>query len=600
MIEPKNDKVEKHSEPKDGHAAEVGPEGRAVGAPQVTDALKGRTNASDGSLRKYQATEGHLSIELVSDGQVVSRKNTLKEKDLAAPHTEKLTAHVEPKDSPVHRFGAHTDDHSPQALERAQKIAQNKQHIDHLGLDQAHSFKAADLVTGPKPASAHAELRPALESDGKSGQLHHDAAHESTSLKKLKDDMANNFEVPRMRQEFSNNLERFQARTDIDQAEKDRVYMQLSRLLTASDTKLVGSDTKLVRKDGHIVSDDKHLSALDSTEKDALRLSLAEGLIYHAAHPSRVDQGDFNTCNVSTLAERLFTRHPSMAAEMAVTTAIKGEWVNPRDKNHKVIKIDRESLQPAQFGADNVPPADGFRSFDIQILNVVMTNDYWQREVPPMKYLQTKTGTTIDAITGKSTTDNGERLYQWDANSDTCLAPATLSEMTRHGEIKVPIRSPHMIDQNIADEGLRLTGESHFVITNSPPQIDLLTGKPKDDGMVHVTSPEMFRQALIEMKAQHRFPAVIRVDAHSAIFEGISDSRFQPHSGHVISIRDYNDSNGRATISNQWGEKFDMKVNLADLYDASVWNERKTGDWQYELEKWKVQKFGNIEAANES
>jgi hypothetical protein len=537
VTEPKHEKVEKPAEHQEGQAAGVGPEGRAVGGAQVSDAQKARTNASDGSLRKYNAAAQEHSIELVSDDKVVSRNNALKEKDLAAPHAETSAPHVE---------------------------------------------------------------RSTARAEHKETSVHHDPKHESTSLKKLKDDTAANIEDPRLKQEFRNNLEHFQARTDIDQAEKDRVYMQLSRLLTATDTKLVGIDTNLVRKDGHIDSIDKNLSALEAAEKDALRVSLAEGLIYHAAHPSRVDQGNFNTCNVSTLAERVFTRHPSIAAEMAVTTAIKGEWVNPGDGARQVIKIDRESLKPAEFGADNVPPVDGHRSFDIQLLNVVMINDYWQHEVPPKKYIQTKPSKIRDEITGKTIQDYGEHLYDWDAKHDKCLAPVTRTVETSHGEIQVPCRSPHMTGQAIAEEGACLTNESHFVIINSPPKIDRRTGQPIDDGMVHVTSPDMLRKALIEMKAQGRFPAVITVDAHSAIFERTSDSKFDPHSGHVVSIRDYDDSNGRTTISNQWGSKFDIKVNLSDLYDASAWNEMKTGDWRYELEKWKVQQFGNIEAAKDS
>ncbi len=277
--------------------------------------------------------------------------------------------------------------------------------------------------------------------DAETAKRFADLAAISKDLKQLSGDCSDHMTLVQQKL-FLINLEAFQKRADVTQTEKDKVYGQLGKLLEAKETKLP--------------EDDK-------TRPTFLRTTLAQYLLFHAAHPQKIDQGRFNTCNVTTLAERFFTRNPSIAAEIAVTTAVTGEWVDPSDK--KVIKIDRESLRPSENTTTWVPLKDGARSFDTQLLNVVMVNDAVQRDHPPRKYLQGTVGVVTDGTSKGPHFQNGEHLYFWDAVHDKCLAPVTDSVRTAdHKVVAVNALKPNLTLQEIADIGKRLTGESNFVM----------------------------------------------------------------------------------------------------------------------------------------
>jgi hypothetical protein len=461
-----------------------------------------------------------------------------------------------------------------EAIKQANEARKNAFQLVDDGAVVAAS-KRPNAALAPDSHATASDSRPPSETarsvlDAITAKHLHDLASISPELKRVTADCSAHM-TPDQQKKFVGSLEAFQKRTDLSQAEKDGVYAQLGKLLEAKDTKLAGADKE---------------------RRDYLRLTLAGDLIYHAAHPSRTDQGSFNTCNVTTQAERLFTRNPSIAAELAVTTALTGEWVNPQD--HKVIKIDRESLRPSQmYTTTTVPPDDGVRAYDIQIINNVMVNDATQREIPPRKYVQGPAG-WVTAPGGKQHFDNGERQYLWDPVDDKCLSPITKPDKHADGSITlVNVSSPDLNNKQISDIGTRLTGESHYFIEPFPLHIDPLTKKPIDDGLVHIDSADKLRETLREMKLHHRLPAIIYVDAHSPLFE--RNHRFPPGSAHVVSIRDYDDATGRVRISNQWGSKDDIQANVGDLYDCCHLNYRKADDFTYEYDKFRVQTFGNVQ-----
>ena len=191
---------------------------------------------------------------------------------------------------------------------------------------------------------------------------------------------------------FQKDMSDFEARArkeHLPPEEIAKTYDQISRLLDASKIAVVSA---------------------------ANRAMLAEGLMHQVAHVQDTDQGNHNTCNVTTALKITLRNNPSIAAEMAATTAVKGAWTS---LDGKTVQIDRPSLQP-QAEESTFPPHPGERSYATQVLNLVMVNDALQRRAIPLTYIQR---------TPEGPGDSGERRLdshhktikanQYDAKTDT-------------------------------------------------------------------------------------------------------------------------------------------------------------------------------------
>lgn len=325
-----------------------------------------------------------------------------------------------------------------------------------------------------------------------------DPANEKPSDKVKR--LAEKLEPPEDRQKFLTDMQKFEERAkrdNIPQEEVDKTYREMARLMEAQEGKVTAADRQL----------------------------LAKNLMYHLADPTNIDQGQHNTCNVTTIAERMATRNPSKLVEMATTTALTGQWTAP---DGKVIKIDPGSLVPG--GEENRhPPVDGARSFATQLLNLTMVNDIKQREMPPKFYRQERPS--------GSNQDTGERLYY---------------ENGQKADGKVP-----GVDINQMSDFLkRTTGDTGVLV------VDKEHATPD---MVSINSPEELAAKLKQMKAEGKMPPILLIDANDKLFfNGPADKR----NWHVVSITGYDERTGMVTISNQWGKPQDRQIPLADLYRA--------------------------------
>ncbi len=315
--------------------------------------------------------------------------------------------------------------------------------------------------------------------------------------------------TPEQRDKFNKDMEAFEKRAKEQGLSPDEVaktYAQTTRLLEATD--------------GKVPKDQREV--------------LAQNIMHHAANPENVDQGQHNTCNTTTLAENLFTKNPSKAAEMIASTAITGEWKAP---DGKVIKIDPGSLVP---GAEEIrnPPANGMRSHATQILNVVMTNDATQRRNPPVFYRQ-------ETPTGPG--DSGERLYDQNGKmiTEKVKDPNDPSKY-----VDKPVSSPTLSYSEINQIGRRLTGEDKV----------MRFGNGSDGGITYNSEQEM-RDKIKQAKDQGKLPLVLGVDANKPPFGN------SPEFGaHVVTITGYDEKTGRVRVSNQWGSQSDQWVDIKDLY----------------------------------
>lgn len=300
------------------------------------------------------------------------------------------------------------------------------------------------------------------------------------------------FKDPEQRRRFLEDMEAFEKRArdrGLSPDETRKTYEQITKLLEANN----------------LAIDPRH------------RENLAAQIMRQAARPETVDQGQHPTCSVSSEENRMFTRNPSLAAEMIVTAAITGQWTAP---DGKVIKIDRGSLIPDAEAA-NALTLDGDRSFASQIFNVVAINDILQRENPPRSYRESPPTRPEDRANRSQVFDDNGKLI---------------------GDFQ------GLTARQIQDQITRLTGDRGVVITSPRDEADL-------------------RRQLQELKERGQLPALIVVDANHPTFS------MQPnHTGgrwHMIAINDYDPATGKVTIDNQWGSGHDHKVDASQLFEAT-------------------------------
>ncbi|MBI1272254.1 LysM peptidoglycan-binding domain-containing protein [bacterium] len=318
-------------------------------------------------------------------------------------------------------------------------------------------------------------------------------------------------------EQFQRDAQEFARRTDVSREEIRRSFEQVERMLTADSAVLSQQDRNL----------------------------LAQNFMHHAKDPSNIDQGHYNTCNATTMQERLFSKDPSKAAEILATTAINGSWKAPDGKK---IKIDPASLVPMPESRTS-PPADGTRSFATQVLNNVLINDILQRRSPPQTYSQLSMNADGTPL---APGDNGERLYEKDGS-----------------EVRNPdgsfYRSPGVFSGEMSMGLRRLTGDKRTVISN--PASD------PDKNLTHVRSAEELGKTLEQMQRDGKLPAIILVDADHPSFGGSGDGT---PGWHVVTIRGYDPETGEVQISNQWGSAYDRPMSLDDLFASTTDHSRQS------------------------
>ena len=289
------------------------------------------------------------------------------------------------------------------------------------------------------------------------------------------------------------------------------------------------------------------------------RLQLAKNIMFHAGDPTKTDQGEYNTCALTSQQERLFTRNPSKAADIIAEAATTGKWVAPDGKE---IKLDKASLQPRP-GSIMGSPIDGERSYATQVLNNVLANDIHQRKETPESYVQyqhrDKQGRRL------TEEDNGERVYD-----------------SKGREVRDPdgqkLRAPQVDDTEVAAQIKRLTGDTGVVMVNkkmteSDDPAQKRNSKAAKD-VVLLSSEKRLSESLASLKAQGKFPAIIGLDgADRVLGAGLPKdpqmAKSKDFEGHMLSVIDFDAVKGRARLSNQWGQASDRWMSVKDLYRAT-------------------------------
>jgi len=329
---------------------------------------------------------------------------------------------------------------------------------------------------------------------------------------------------PEDRKRFQENMRKFEERAKkegMSPEEVTKTYDSVTRMMTAPQ-----GDAKL-----------------PNAEQRAL---LAQNFMHHAADPKNIDQGSANTCNVTTMQERLMTRTPSKMADMLEQASTKGQYTAP---DGKVIKLDPRAMQPIS-GLDSPTPADNTRSYTTQVLNHTMVNEMSQRRNPPEYYTQLTGG--VD--------ENGQRLRQNDSGERLRAGSFDGTNITDSKGGSQPKAS--IYDMNQAMQ--RYTGEKGTIAVEG----NTFGADPEARNMTTFKNPQELAAEIQKAQREGRLPLIIMVDGnHPSMYGRPGQSR--EWGAHVVSIRGYDPATGQVEISNQWGKGNDRNIDINTLYQAT-------------------------------
>lgn len=312
----------------------------------------------------------------------------------------------------------------------------------------------------------------------------------------------------------------------------------------------------------------------------AERAKLAEQLMFNSAFPNTIDQGRNLTCNVTTIEERVFSKHPEDAAKMVTDVALTGKYRMPDgsvidvgraqgadfipdvDENGGVMAFAFERNSNSQFPPD--VKIDGKRNWVDEIFqNTAVNINYAHAEVyykvveVPNKadeYIltQLQPGEVVQYVKTKTNLKypTGEKLVVYSSQgnviADNVVAREPGVDTDRLQDIYNAIVPSHGSDGSI-----QLGTDSGFIIVSDRTQY----GFNKPGNVIGVQSKDHFKNLLKQMEENKKFPAVMWVDTNKDLPLFNKTAPSDKHGSHVIVIERIYEVGGQTFVdfSNQWG-----------------------------------------------
>lgn len=305
-------------------------------------------------------------------------------------------------------------------------------------------------------------------------------------------------------QEFRQSLDTLQKRS-LSAPEKGGALLQVHRLLTATS------------------------GAVGESE----RIQLAKLVLQNAAFPNRIDQGNHNTCNVTTLETRCYSRYPSIAAGVVADIALTGQFKTADGTMVKLESLEKD-FESRLYRIDG-----GSRNYASQLFQMVAINAYWSRQdhMPNGKYAGR--GNIVYAQESSRGNSTGEYIL------NKGVSPAQRFTLKNGGADGPQIDVEELVDINNQIVGKE---EDDLILERN--------SSARKKGIVSIDSSADLRRVLTRLKAENKFPVVLVVDAAMPPFSSGSDqaSRFARHG---VTVTDYDSVNDKVTIDNQYGKAND-------------------------------------------
>lgn len=298
------------------------------------------------------------------------------------------------------------------------------------------------------------------------------------------------------------------------------------------------------------------------------RARLAEQIMDLASDP-RICQGYNNTCNVSTVEARMFTREPSEAARLISDVVINGKYVTADGvtvdlaRVPGVLKPDAESQALARtFKANGTDlRIDGKRPYASQIFEVTAVNLKYARSnefkiAPGEIVVYEKPG-------GPATSKTGEELVKYSVDSNGFIRRTKLQD------------SPHITGPELTDIYNQIAGtkDQYFVIRGT-----VNAGGPRTDSSYAVNSAKELQDQIQRVTNNGQGPGILLVHTRNEPWFTDSGAGRAGGSGgwHVVNVhgvrQDPRTGKVVVDVTNQWGfgkdHMGDRAIPIEQLYHS--------------------------------
>lgn len=277
---------------------------------------------------------------------------------------------------------------------------------------------------------------------------------------------------------------------------------------------------------------------------------LAREVMRHAAKPPTIDQGDNQTCNVTTVENIIYSKQPGAAAKLIADVATTGSYTGA---NGTKVTVDRQSLQPDRE-AQLTERQNGERTYATQLFNLTSVNLHYQTHKPHIRY---------ELHQSTKHTKGGERLM------DRSKSPPE-----RMKNCKGNLDQPWLDDDEIVGVYEMISGKSGKDIylahhDNTDPKTGKLLTTFKSEQELH--------DKLVELKRDGKLPLILSVNTAIQPFYrdsgGGSPKRYDGE--HVIVVRDIElGPPAKIAVDNSMGDKGDhlgtKMLSLENVYLATM------------------------------
>ena len=331
---------------------------------------------------------------------------------------------------------------------------------------------------------------------------------------RLRDLADSNFKDQQELARFEDNMRKFEMRVSegrLPAHEVAATYRQIERLLEASDN-----------------------PAIPTINTD-VRMRLAQEIMEQAASPTSINQGNHDTCNVTTVEARTYTRNPSAAARLVADIATTGIYMTAGDPQVEV-RVNPSHIAPDETSAvaDNAARSRASQIFQVTAVNIHYTVGTSAIGQPGrIVYEQ------VTPEAGAIPPDDGERL--WDCSTDP---PKEIS------------RDPEISDDGVVGISNQITGlnESDVLIAHR----DDYSGEGK---LITLFDSEAgFHKTIERLHREGKFPVIVRVGSGNEPFLTDSGGGAAGGSGgaHLVTITGYRTGPpAMVEVDNQWGQSAD-------------------------------------------
>jgi hypothetical protein len=257
------------------------------------------------------------------------------------------------------------------------------------------------------------------------------------------------------------------------------------------------------------------------------RVIIAEQTILQAANPDLIRQGDHNTCNVSTIEYRLYSKHPSAVAKMVADLSIDGRWESGNTKVN--LGWHKDSFLP-EPGTTRLKLGDD-RSFASQIFQIGAVNAHYA-EKGTYEYFQ-----QVDPTTKKH-----EEVLQGDGGNSY---------------------KPNLTNDELINVYNKISNshEANFILTPDKT--------PNSENCTKFKTQEELGNYLFKHKED--MPLILVVHTVNEPFWSEGRAGSDTGGPHVITIKSYDPVKGTVAMHNQWGQESDhAAMPLSALYNSTL------------------------------